>query len=316
MIIPTPTRAKKLSGHQKENGGTAAAPTTPTAQQQRTMGNQSQNRMGSVKRNLKKGGQNKKNQSQQKNKKQKTVDGTCLFEQNKHCKMCVAHNRKKIQDGLKEMGKPYDEVSIPHRSHDDRCTLNQTTKGGSAETVRVQRVATENLLANNARPATKNIQTIQTGKSHQTGTAASAGSQQTGTAVPTFFVPKKPKPTERKTVGSNKTAAGTINLSDAANLRDKLHESFEAYKAKMDKEAANNECPKDETTKYPKAMGFMASYICGEINHKKPIDTEADLPETPNMSTALSNYRQFFTRVTYIHLPPRHGREPQWRSMS
>ena len=294
----------------KENENTATAPTTPTAQQQQlTMGIQSQLLMGSVKSNMRKGGKRKQQQSNKKNQqRQKTINGSCPFNQKTDCKTCEATLRQRNADLLKEQGKKYETgISISHHGHHARCTHNQKTKGGSAESVRVDRVAAANVFANNARPVAQNIQTTPTdgfflptaGKRQKSTLRKTVWNDQTAAGtIKRKPVGKAAGTTEKETVESDKTAVVAKNLADGASLRAQLQRSFETYNAKLkDAEAATtNECLKDETTKYPKAMGFMVDYICEQSKHWKHADTDKDVPVTETMRTAKSNYRQFFAK--------------------
>jgi hypothetical protein len=104
--------------------------------QQSTMGIQSQNREGAVKKAMKHGTKPKYKKSRT-SLVQTAVHGGVAFDPTSHCKVCVASR----------MGLP-----LPHRCHDKRCIKNRRTRGMSARTVEVEKAATLNKMLNNIKP--------------------------------------------------------------------------------------------------------------------------------------------------------------------
>jgi hypothetical protein len=102
------------------------------------MGIQSQNREGSVKAAMKKGGKN--NFKFKPPSKQAAIDGGLAFDAVRDCIVCKA--RFQIAHGIVR--------NVPNRVHDKRCVRNRETKGMSARTVVVDKAAAKNLAANRA----------------------------------------------------------------------------------------------------------------------------------------------------------------------
>ncbi len=96
-----------------------------------TMGNQSQLRNGAIKKCKKMATKRKTKQVY----KQKAIGGGVAFIEKLHCVVCKAIC-------LVAQGK---NVSIPHRSHDKRCSNNRKTRGFSTTSVVVTRESVQNM---------------------------------------------------------------------------------------------------------------------------------------------------------------------------
>jgi hypothetical protein len=104
------------------------------------MGPQSQRRLGSVKKRLKRGGSNAKHKIPKKaGLVQMGVDGVRAFESYRDCVICRGHC-------LKRMG---NNVSISHKPNHICCGKNRSTQGSSARMVAVNRHAEEMTARNN-----------------------------------------------------------------------------------------------------------------------------------------------------------------------
>ena len=195
---------------------------------------------------------------------------------------CVVCVRQK----LKFQGKK--GVTVPHKSHHVRCPKNRTTRGASAQTVMVNRIAEANIKVNN--------EPINTTLGMQL--AAKNGSR-----IPQFFGgPQQRRLLKKSPVDSVPNQAGvsnfilpatneTIVASDSGNFREVVDRRILALEGE---DPDFDWFKKKKGVRYPSALVLSIDYIVNEFKHQKPTKTSEPLPSSIQFQSAEEKYRKYF----------------------
>jgi hypothetical protein len=231
----------------------------------RTMGIQSQQREGSVKKCKKRA---TKLLVKHKLSRQQAIDaGGVAFIAIEHCAICKAKHLN--ARGIK--------TRIPKRSHHKACSKNLKTRGTSEMTVFVNKEAARNVAANRAAIANKTVH-----KSQKDVSSTYQG----------FFAERtnhrRTKTTAMVQPSMTSTLSTAVPIADPARLRRELDKRMKK------KEAEGDDYGWLHQKKYPVGIGLMVDYILKLVDHRKPIGTATTpQPETVMRQEAIEKYRAF-----------------------
>jgi hypothetical protein len=226
------------------------------------MGVQSQRRNGSIAKCMKRATKRKAKHRMA----QHSIDGSVPFHPLSHCKICKvrAANKAARREKFRE----------PKRSHHRLCPKNRKTRGMSEATVLGANEFMQNRKSNSTRTPIFPPSIAPPPPAYQffERRPATAVALSTSTSDPAA-----------KTSIARNTAltSGPSNLRLEVDSRIKIFHSESAFHWAKDKA-------------FPPAVGLMADYICGLLEHRRPADTSEPLPTTILMEEAIHNYRQFF----------------------
>jgi hypothetical protein len=254
------------------------------------MGNQSQLRNGAIQKCKKMATKRKTKQVY----KQKAIGGGVAFIEKLHCVVCKA--KRLIAQGK--------NVSLPHRSHDKRCSMNRKTRGLSAMAVFVEKEANRNLAINNA-PLASFL-----------GQKLAAEAAKTGTNIGRYFSSPYPqlnppdRNVERLPLATDHVAAWS---TQGAESTKKFEQKTPSIRQVLDNTLGgtmnqDQEFKWLEKTKYSKALTLAIDHIVAKFEHRKSSKTEDPLPATSNFLEAMERYHAYFPRKTCIYtFPPDDG---------
>jgi hypothetical protein len=249
------------------------------------MGNQSQLRNGAIKKC-------KKMATKRKTKRRvythNAIGGGVAFVAKLHCVVCKAIR-------LVAQGK---NVSIPHRSHDKRCSNNRKTRGLSAMAVSITKATAENIAINNFVLGRK--------------LAAEAAKKAATTNIGHFFSPYPQLNPPARNV-TRLVPLGRDHVIAESTQQAKSSKKFEQKTPSIrevldDTLASTNQDPNQdqelkwlEKTKYSRAMTLAIDHIVNRFEHRKSSKTEDPLPTTSNFLEAMARYHTYFPQKKCIH---------------
>jgi hypothetical protein len=273
-----------------------------------SMGLQSQRRLGSVKKCLKRGSVMAKYKTPRRKKSdlvQLDVDGGRAFESHRDCIVCRGYH-------LKAMGQ---SISIPHKSHHIRCGKNRSTLGSSARTVGVNKFA-KDMVAINTRPLGQEGQMKGQPSVSQhfdkTTTTTTTTTTMTGTTTTTItsdvlIASDKGDNQQGKYSVANRLVQIDTSLDEDEDVvmeedkdkEDKDESFFDFQKTKMatrlraelDDRMSNDDVMVGNA---PAGISHMVHYIMGEFSHRKTKKAGFDEPKTAAYLQSQRGYRQFF----------------------
>jgi hypothetical protein len=240
-----------------------------------TMGNQSQLRNGAIKKCKKMATNRKKKQVY----KQKAIGGGVAFIEKLHCVVCKA--KRLIAQGK--------NVSLPHRSHDKRCSMNRKTRGLSAMAVFVDKEANRNMAINNAPMASF------------LGQKLAAEAAKTGTNILRFF-----SPYPQLNPPATNVARLPLDMDNVVAWRKQQGRNPNSFEPKSPSirevidDTLGGTMNQDqefkwlEKTRYSKAITLAIDYIVAKFEHRKSSKTEDPLPATSNFLEAMERYHTYF----------------------
>ena len=238
-----------------------------------TMGCQSQLRDGSIKACKKRA---TKAKHRRKSLTQMGVDGKRAFLPEKDCAVCKAKHL--IKNGV--------TVAVPHRSHDPRCTHNRKTRGLSARTVEVEKIAQNNIFQNNIPPvmipASEALKNASDLRLHFGGCHHAA-------QLPTMAKAKS-TPLPPPTAPSKKIAATTLinnsTLPDAAAIQTEVVKRYQSRQSEYSWATRPGYKP-------PVAIALAIDYILGLFKHRRPTRSQGTT-STALAQKAHQTFRAFF----------------------
>jgi hypothetical protein len=255
MVIPNPYKKSQNFQLQQQQ-----------QQQQPTMGIQSQRRDGSIASARRRGTKAKHKL------KQTAISGGVAFAPHLHCSVCKARYQK---------ARGIQHVTEPHRSHHKKCPKNRATRGLSARTVEVERLAEENILRNNVLYHTN--QPILT-------------REQAGLMTANYFIPRGASMEPPRPAGTS-TPSTTVPLP--ATTTPASPEQGSVIRAALDDlmhKMSQNKPELDfaRQSKYPTELMLSIQFVCSQLGHTKPTNTSKPFTTNLNYNSGRSKYRQFF----------------------
>jgi hypothetical protein len=238
-----------------------------------TMGIQSQNREGSIKKC-------RKTATRVKHKRRKlqqsAVTGGLAFNPERDCIICEALAKSR------RLGRLGITVAIPHRSHDARCPKNRKTQGRSERFVQDNKTTAEN-LKNNSEPIMHGVLPV--------GTTASQKAHALNLNK-TNSQENEQNSSDKQTQNADGqiTKEGFLDTrmnttSIATELHKELNEQIAQLGKSEDYDWLQN-CPA------PTPIALLMDYILAQFEHRRP--KEPGLPTTASFLESQEHYNRFF----------------------
>ena len=236
-----------------------------------TMGIQSQNREGAIKK-CRKTATKVKYKRKQRSLLQSAVTGGLAFYSERDCVICKARTKSLC---LSRLGI---SVQIPHKPHHSRCTKNRKTQGRSERFVQDNK-ATANNLAKNSEPIVHGALAV--------GTTAAQKAQ----ALNLNSNDKAQKSADKPTTNNFDTTNARMDMDPTPLIATELHEELKKRITQVGKSEVYDwlqNCPA------PLPIALMMDYIMAQFEHRRPKCTEPGLPNTASFLESQERYNKYF----------------------